>query len=251
MSRVVLTAGFFISALLATHVTAGVVAPGSTVAGKSIGEWTGDWWNWLVQEEFATNAALDTTGAFANRNQSGPVFFVAGTFGDNVPYHRSFTVPTDRYILIPMINYVFWAPEDGADEAAIRTIAKTNVDSADSLFFSLDGNSLANPFSYREASPAGGFTLKFAPLLAEIGLSNMDRLAVADGYWVMLEPLSYGTHQLQFGARQPGQFETDVTVEIKAVPEPTTASIVFGCLALSFGLCRNRRRPGCGSHRTQ
>ncbi len=241
MSRMVLGVSCLIVGLLVTPVCAGVVAPGSTVAGKSIGEWTGDWWNWLVQEEFATNPALDTTGALANRNQSGPVFFVAGTFGDNVPYNRSFTVPTDRYILIPMINYVFWAPEDGADEAAIRDIAKANVDSVDSLFFSLDGNPLANPFSYREASPAGGFTLKFAPLLAEIGLSNMDRLAVADGYWVMLEPLSYGTHQLHFGARQPGQFETDVTVEINAVPEPTTLSVAFGCLTLGFCVCRNRR----------
>lgn len=227
---------------------AGVVAPGSTVAGQTIAEWTGDWWNWLVQEPFATNPAADPTGEFANLNQSGPVFFVAGSFGGPTE-PRSFNVPAGKYLLVPLINYVFWAPEDGADEAEVRALAASNVDTVVSPYFELDGNVLANPESHREATPSGGFTLNFAPLLDEIGLSPMDRLAVADGYWVMLEPLSRGTHTLRFGGIQPGQFETNVVANITAVPEPGTGTIL-GALAASLALFTTIRRRYSGSRRS-
>ena len=227
---------------IAPDAQAGVVLPGSVVQGKSIAEWTSDWWNWAVQEPFATNPIADTTGAFANLNQNSPIFFVAGNFGDSTPYVRKFSVPSNRYLLLPLVNYVFWAPEDGVDENALRTLASDNVNSIDQLSFELDGQQLLNPFSHREASPPGGFTLRFAPLLAEIGLSPMDRLAVSDGYWVMLEPLAAGQHEIRFSARQPGQFETDMTLQITAVPEPTT------CLIFALGgiVClrrRNRAEP--------
>ena len=223
---------------------AGVISPGSIVKGKSIAEWTGDWWNWLVQEPFATNPGTDPTGEFANLNQSGTVFFVAGSFGGATD-PRSFQVPAGKYLLIPMVNYVYWAPEDGPDEAAIRQRASDDVDTVVSPYFELDGNLLANPETYREASPAGGFTLSFAPLLADIGLSNMDRLAVADGYWVMLEPLSKGPHTLRFGGIQPGQFETNVVANIQSVPEPGTLSLLLTCVGV-VGLYRSLRKRGDG-----
>lgn len=211
---------------------AGIVAPGSIVEGKSIANWTGDWWNWVVKEGFATNPLTDTTGAFANLNQTEPVFFLAGNLGDSTPFVRNFTVPTDKYLLLPIVNYVFWAPEDGATENDIRNRSKTNVDSTTALKFELDGTLLANPTSYREASPVGGFTLNFGPLLNEIGLSNMPRLAVSDGYWVMLEPLSAGNHTIRISATQPGEFTTDITLNITAVPEPSTFVLVAGLLAM-------------------
>ncbi len=218
----------------ADNAQAGFVAPGSVVEGKTIAEWTGEWWNWLVKEPFETNPAADPTGAFANRNQSGPVFFVAGSFGGPTD-ERSFTVSAGKYLLVPLVNYVFWAPEDGADEAAIRAVAASNVDSVTNPYFEIDGVSLPNPLDYREASPAGGFTLFDSPLLQQIGLPAMDRLAVADGYWVMLEPLSVGTHTLRFGGAQPGQFENNVVAHITVTPVPEPGSLLItgiGMLAL-------------------
>ena len=217
---------------------AGIVIPGSIVEGKSIAEWSGDWWNWLVKERFETNPATDTTGAFANLNQSGPVFFIAGTFGESTPYVRNFTVPTDKYLLIPIVNYVFWAPEDGATESDIRSLAVSNVNSISALTFEFDGTQLANPFDHREATPSGGFTLNYGPLLNQIGLSDMPRLAVSDGYWVMIEPLSAGDHTFRMSATQPGQFTSDVTLNITAVPEPSTFVLVVGILAM----CALQRR---------
>src|SRR3954464_2128255 len=59
-----------------------VIAPGSTVAGKSIGEWTAEWWNWAGRATPSVTA--DTSGAAATSGQSGPVFFIAGTSGGTV-----------------------------------------------------------------------------------------------------------------------------------------------------------------------
>ncbi len=218
---------------------AGVLAQGSTVEGKTIAEWTGEWWNWLVKEPFETNAQADPTGEHANRNQSGPVFFVAGSFGG--PVERTFTVPTGKYLLVPMIPYVFWAPEDGADEAAIRALAASNVDAIESPYFELDGVLLADPKSYREASPPGGFTLSDSPLLRQLGLPAMDRLAVADGYWAMLEPLTAGEHTIRFGGMQPGQPDTDGVLHITAVPEPGTFALL-GVLGGIWFIRRKRSR---------
>src|SRR5438094_4003872 len=72
--------GMVCLALLAHRASAAavVVPAGSTVSGKTIGEWTADWWNWTGSVD---NVFADTTGAAATQNQSGPVFFLAGTQG--------------------------------------------------------------------------------------------------------------------------------------------------------------------------
>src|SRR5690349_10924639 len=79
-----------------------VVPGGSTVAGKTIGQWTADWWNWTGSVN--GNVFADTTGALATQNQSGPVFFIAGTQGTSVT--RSFDVPGDKFVLFPLVNFI-------------------------------------------------------------------------------------------------------------------------------------------------
>ncbi len=226
--------------LSSTVAQAGIVIPGSVVEGKPIADWTGDWWNWAVTEGFPTSPLTDTTGEFANLNQAGPIFFMAGNLGDSTPYVRTFDVPDDKYLLVPITNWVFWAPEDGADEATIRNLAVTNTDMMDNLFFELDGTAIADPTLHRETTPDGGFTLEYGQLLADIGLTPMDRLAVSDGYWVMIEPLTRGNHQIRFGARFPGEFETNLTLNLNVVPEPSAIALL-GC-ALGIGLMRRGHR---------
>jgi hypothetical protein len=69
---------------------------GSTVAGKTIGQWTADWAIW------ANSAPVidDQDGSVAEMNQSGPVFFVAGRGFGTV--ERRFNVPAGKYILLPL-----------------------------------------------------------------------------------------------------------------------------------------------------
>ena len=78
-----------------------IVPPRSEVAGKTIGEWTGEWWKWAFSQSVPMDAFTDQTGENANVNQSGPVFFVAGTTGGEAT--RSFNVPSNKYLLFPLV----------------------------------------------------------------------------------------------------------------------------------------------------
>ena len=57
--------------------------PGTDPYDLSYGEWSAEWWKWLHSSPEDRNPATDTTGAFCaeNQNASGPVWFLAGTFG--------------------------------------------------------------------------------------------------------------------------------------------------------------------------
>jgi hypothetical protein len=91
---------------------------------------------------------------------------------------------------------VFWAPEDAKTEKEVRAMANAAVDGVAFLECTVDGVPLKNLFDYRAESPA--FTLPDT-LLVDFGLDEGDRFpAVADGYWIMLAPLSRGEHVIRF-----------------------------------------------------
>ena len=60
----------------------------------------------------------------------------------------------------------------------------------------IDGKPVEDLYAYRAQSQPGGFVLK-----ALFGaLDSPLHPAVADGYWIMLRPLSHGIHTVSFGA---------------------------------------------------
>src|SRR5262249_42606793 len=91
-------------------------APNAIVDGKTIAQWTQDWWTWALQSPAYKNALDDTTGKYAHvgngdhQNAQGDqdqpgVFFIAGTQGTATDATRTFTVPQGDALLVPMINY--------------------------------------------------------------------------------------------------------------------------------------------------
>ncbi len=55
-----------------------VVDPTQPVAGVSQLELSQQWWQWALGIPASGNPLLDTDGSFAQTNNNGPVFFVAG-----------------------------------------------------------------------------------------------------------------------------------------------------------------------------
>src|SRR4029078_3606185 len=43
------------------------------------GDWSAEWWRWLMSIPMEKNPANDTTGINCAENQSGPVWFLAGS----------------------------------------------------------------------------------------------------------------------------------------------------------------------------
>jgi hypothetical protein len=175
-----------------------IVPGGSTVAGKSIGEWTADWWNWSTAGP--GNVFADADGSVATQNQTAPVFFVAGTQG-GAPVTRSFEIPAGKFVLFPLINIIVAnGPDPGfaSTQEEANAFGDTGIDPA-KLFANLDGVDAADLASHREKSPVN-FTWTVQPGTGQFTPGTFTD-ANSDGYWLMLEPLDAGAHTLIFGGQ--------------------------------------------------
>ena len=178
----------------------------STPYGKSYGEWAVAWWQWALSIPADRNPLTDTTGEFAGESQHGPVWFVAGTFGNSA--ERSFTVPAGKAIFMPVFNWIFGSgvfdcdptvPGVTCDVPTLQATAAVNTEAAEVLEVSIDGVPLQNVRGYRARSP-GPFSITY-PENSVVGVpAGNYSPQVADGYWLLLEPLAKGTHEIHIRA---------------------------------------------------
>ncbi len=218
-----------------TEAAVTALAPHFSVDGKTIGEWTSAWWQWAFSLGPTDNPFIDGSQSAADNHQAGPVFFLAGTATGSAT--RSFNVPADKYLLLPMINYECSDLEgNGNTEAELRTCAVDGIDLVDSLTVSgidLSGRSASE---FREATPPGS-TFSFEVVAGNAfgvapGTANK---AVADGYYLMLAPIGLGEHTIEYGGGiTQFDFSTLVTATINGVPEPASlALLATGLLGLA------------------
>lgn len=221
-----------------------VLDPSSTVAGKTIGQWTEAWWNW---KGMSSAPFVDQTGAAANDNQSGPVFFLAGLSGTSTSATRSFHVPDGKYVLVPLLNAIAY------NVTSPQTKASNNLNSLFDLYdisAVLDGTplSITDPLDPHRAS-ASPFTLT---LLSgnPIGSAGSYSNAASDGYWLMLAPLSEGKHTVVFSATLKADASISlpsitITDNITVAPEPASLTLFGLGFAGMFGYgLRRRSRKG-------
>ncbi len=178
--------------------------------GQTYGEWAAAWWQWALAQ--VVPPMLDETGEQCGDGQSGPVWFLAGTFGGHA--ERSCTVPADKAIFFPIMNTLWW-PEAGETVEEVRALAAADMDAVTKLSCTIDDKDLKDLFSYRAQDPyADGFCVTF-PEGNVLGFPAGDLCTVVtDGYWIMLRPLSPGQHTIRFKGRSgppsAGGFELDV-----------------------------------------
>jgi hypothetical protein len=196
-----------------TRLHSKLIPANSIVEGKSIGEWTAEWWQWGLSFVNGQNPWRDDpTGELAYLGDvGGPVFFIGAI--DDV--NRSFSVPCGKYLLIPMLTPVWWLdPAFGDTEEFARDQNNMFVDTITNLVARMDGKRIPNLFSHREITPRlFSVTIPNGGLYGEVG-GVFD--AVSDGYWLMFKPLSYGKHTISFGATAlDGEIDYRAKVELK------------------------------------
>ena len=216
-----------------------VIPPNAVTFGKTYAEWGAAWWQWALMNPCATNVILDPTGQFGADNQSGPVWFLAG----GVQTTRTLAVPAGKFLFFPLINVnndypcpdPNFHPDPGQSLEDFLTNgngtyfgAKTYINATTSLQVEIDGQSLANLFSYRATS--GLFTFTGNPDLAtcfDPCIQGTPQSGVSDGYWLMLASMNPGPHTIHFLAINPffSQEETyHLTVggQLTATPDHAT-----------------------------
>jgi hypothetical protein len=192
-----------------------VYPPTAKPYGKSYAEWTAQWWKWALAQPLAGHPFIDPgfNCNSATNGQSGPVWFLATSAIPTLPpnpalppdlsalVQRSCTIPANTSILLGLENAEGSNLEGNSTEAAQRAAAKFFADHVvkSSLICMIDGQMVADLDDFRFASPQFTFHAPepwiFSPAPGGTGK------AVADGYYVMIKPLSKGHHTLSCGGR--------------------------------------------------
>ncbi|MHC4176625.1 MAG: hypothetical protein ACYSWU_03915 [Planctomycetota bacterium] len=202
----------------------GVLPINAHAFGTTYEELAAEWWIWGLGAPADQNPILDPDGGFAGVDQSGNVWFLAGTFGGHAD--RTCTVPAGKAIFIPLMNTIWIATEPDETEEEMREGANGAMDAVTELECTVDGKPLQDLFGYRAESPA--FTLSVAEgSLASWFLPVGEYYpSVAAGYWVLLAPLSEGEHVIEFrgASGEPGdpdywEVSVDYTLTVGADDE--------------------------------
>ncbi|MDI9240240.1 hypothetical protein QLQ15_15120 [Lysobacter sp. LF1] len=185
-------------------------------------QWTARWWQWVGRFGADTGVPYaDRDGSLCTLHQEGPVWFLAGTDGrfDAV---RTCTVPADKHLFVPLINWVMGQGGDTVSCDEKRAAAARLADNVGTGLVLLDGRPIGKLERMRVA--AGGC----------FAMSDEVFSATTDGYWLMLKPLPPGKHQLAIsaawrdGPRQMMQnfrYELDVLAEGAQPADDTAAAL--------------------------
>lgn len=242
-------AGLLIMSVLGSFAWAGngspnpqVMPPHAYPFGKSYGEWSDEWWKWQLELPATDHPAFSIDGSNCDVGQSGKVWFLTGAFTSEVPnsdfntiVRESCSVPTGKAIFFPIINIecstIEAPPFRGETPGELRSCASRFVEGPiaviGDLFVQIDSNDLENLQAYRFQSPVFSFDFEDPDdniLGVNCNVEDCDNpLSVSDGYWIMLPPLSRGSHFIKFTGsfRDPLSnnliFGLDVTYELDVI----------------------------------
>lgn len=218
----------WLASLLAAFGVAGqttrapVLDPHQKVGGISQVEYVERWWQWATRLPDGVRAYQDPSGAQCGMNQSGPVWFLAGTEG-TMHVNRRCDIPAGRFVFFPVIATIVHArPGKPIDCKAAQAQVHGNNDHLAEASVTLDGLAIQQVGSHRIRSIRCFDAYAKAQYLEH---HEAYVPAAVDGYWIMLGPLNEGTHQLVVRARYDnpgkpsGDLEQTFDYELHIVPD--------------------------------
>ena len=174
-----------------------LVDPGTPIAGLPLSVWIQRYWQWMKSFPPGESPTDDTTGARCNAGQAGEVFFLAGTDQKDGQITRTCLVPKGKFVFIPYMNALVMkvSPQGTATcDSLVRQARSIAKDAAD-LSVTINGKNIASLPSFKGES--GCFELRDAS-------THSTCPAAVAGYWLVLNPLATGHHEIQFSGRFKG-----------------------------------------------
>lgn len=180
--------------------------PTSHPYGKSYDEWAVIFWQRLMAFDCATIFSENVFGL----NQEEDVFFLSGSVGT---YNIDVTIPADKAILTPIINYINdypcpdpnFEPSQGQSlEDFLQEGAAAAIDLVENIEVTLDGVVLEDMENYRFNSDLFYFTGSAdLPTCFDACVTGTPQPAVTDGYYLIFKKMSPGQHTLHLAAEMP------------------------------------------------
>jgi hypothetical protein len=176
-------------------VNPGLYSPDSKPFGSSYADWTAKFWQWYLKIPNSQHPFGDSTGVRCGVMQNGPVWFLVGSAGK---VERNCTIPSDKAILIPVINMECSYSEspDLKDKKGLTDCAITGNNGA-KISASVDNHPIVDLDKYRVATDIFNVTYANDPVTPTN--SNVSQ-AVSDGWYLFLEPMKPGQHEIKFKA---------------------------------------------------
>ncbi len=194
---------------LARNPNPGILPPNASPYGHTYGEWSATFFNWAFTLPVDHHPLYDT--ADCSVGQSGKVWFLDGTFAPSPVApgvwegikERNCKVPMGKALFITIVASECSTLEgNGSTEKELRDCVTAQTDHVVSVSFEVDGKALRHMEAYRKQSPLYTFgPLPENNMFQDIGLTapaGTMSPSVADGYYIMLAPLSRGNHTIHY-----------------------------------------------------
>jgi hypothetical protein len=172
----------------------GVFSKDSSPYGMQYSKWISKWWNWHASiPPHLHPRESNYEPSKCTINQEGEVWFLADGLAKDVE-ERFCKIPYGKAILVPLLTGIFWddnpVPQLTDEDLLLRAM---EGDEGSELSASIDGLTLKNIQDYRVQTRPFNLTIPENNIFqSKPGTFR----AIADGFFVFLEPLSRGTHDL-------------------------------------------------------
>ena len=194
----------------------GIIPLNAHFHGKTYGEWLAELHKWVFRVPAADSPVFEgNEGKIAN-GQPKHVWFLSNA----VPVTtRHFTVPAGTALYATMFsvawdNQICVDPDSNYSVDELRGFAKSIVDWFQDIEMQVDGIPVENAAAYRAISPV--FDLTTVEQICEAAPGTYGPV-VADGYGLLLAPLSVGVHTIHLAAKvvpDPSDPSQNVDVDI-------------------------------------
>jgi len=178
-----------------------ILSPESNPYGLSYEQHVKNFWIHIISIPSNKNPWNDTTGVncdIGQSNTNSSVFYLSGNGGGKS--ERTCKVPAGKGLFIPV------SPMEISDKEAPNTsveelhkITKKDQDSVTSLYLKIDDKEYSRQDLSKYRTPTSDFNVVF-PKNAIFGATEGNSKAVADGYYVITEPLAKGNHTVAYSS---------------------------------------------------
>jgi hypothetical protein len=191
------------SLLYASPASVNIFPPNGKPYGLPIDKHIENFWKWQISmpaEPEGEHPISDLTGEKCTKgqsNSSSPVFYLSGAGGKTV--NRTCEVPAGKGLLIPVMTVVATEKEyPGSSTANLANIAIEDQDTVMALSLDINGKK----YSFDDLKKFRNTTGEFEVIFPKDGIFGVTEegpsKAVADGYYLLTEPLSQGNYTINY-----------------------------------------------------